>query len=211
MSLIVKICGMREPDNIRQVAELKPDYLGLIFHPASARYVGDLDPQEILAAVPPGIEKVGVFVNDSVEEILILADKWALNTIQLHGPYRVQDAQKLKDAGFRVIKVFSIRQDFDFTETEAFEGHADLFLFDTAGKHPGGNGIAFDWQLLKQYKGKTPFLLSGGIEPADAEAILNIEHLMCAGVDLNSRFELQPGLKNIDLLKPFLAQLILKQ
>jgi phosphoribosylanthranilate isomerase len=204
--MIIKICGMKIPENIAAVAALKPDFMGLIFYPKSPRYAETLD-IAALNALSPSIKKIGVFVNENLENILTIAYKYKLDGLQLHGTELVDMCAKLKRAGYIVIKAFPIAEAYNFKVTKDYEGACDYFLFDTKTDAYGGSGLKFNWAMLEEYRGETPFLLSGGIAADDAEAILKIEHPKFVGIDLNSKFELKPGLKNIDLLKTFILEL----
>lgn len=190
----LKVCGMVDENNIMEVASLQPDLMGFIFYESSLRFVGNdfkmpdnLDPQ---------ISKVGVFVNESPEVILDKVKKHRLDFVQLHGDESVAICQQLHKANIRTIKVFSIDKEFDFQILKPFEDYVDYFLFDTKGKLPGGNGIPFDWVLLKKYSGKTPFFLSGGINPENVKQICDIKHDKLFALDVNSGIEDRPGLKN---------------
>lgn len=212
MDLKLKICGMRDPDNIDQVALLQPDYLGLIFFEGSPRFV-----KNEIRELEQAIKKTGVFVNASKDFILEKVSKYALSAVQLHGEESSEFCTQLKNifskAGKNpeLIKVFSVKEEFNFELLEAYEGIVDLFLFDTKGKSKGGNGITFNWKLLKDYPSPTPFFLSGGIGPEEIPAIKSLyEHFqkknkqdVFFGVDVNSRFETAPGLKNVEKLKTF--------
>ncbi len=200
--LLLKVCGLREPDNIQAVSELGVDMLGFIFYPPSPRYVGTTG-----AGVGAGQKKVGVFVNESPEKMRALAGENALDALQLHGQETPENCLALR-SHFSIIKAFPIAEAADFEQTKNYEGTCDFFLFDTKGPSHGGNGFAFDWDILDAYKGSTPFLLSGGISPDDALKINAIEHPMLAGLDLNSRFEISPGLKNLKTLSAFLNEII---
>ena len=202
--MLIKICGLKYPENIQAVSALKPDFMGFIFYPKSPRYAEPLD-VKTLEALPPTIKKIGVFVNEDIENILTIAYKYKLDGLQLHGTELVDMCRKLKKLGYQVIKAFPIAEAYNFKVTKAYEGVCDYFLFDTKTDAYGGSGVKFNWQILKGYKGETPFLLSGGIAVDDAEAIRKIEHPLFAGIDLNSKFELKPGLKNISLLKEFIS------
>ena len=202
--MLIKICGLKYPENIQAVSALKPDFMGFIFYPKSPRYAEPLD-IKTLEALPPTIKKIGVFVNEDIENILTIAYKYKLDGLQLHGTELVDMCRKLKKLGYLVIKAFPIAEAYNFKVTKAYEGVCDYFLFDTKTDAYGGSGVKFNWQILKGYKGETPFLLSGGIAVDDAEAIRKIEHPQFAGIDLNSKFELKPGLKNISLLKEFIS------
>ena len=202
--MLIKICGLKYPENIQAVSALKPDFMGFIFYPKSPRYAEPLD-IKTLEALPPTIKKIGVFVNEDIENILTIAYKYKLDGLQLHGTELVDMCRKLKKLGYLVIKAFPIAEAYNFKVTKAYEGVCDYFLFDTKTDAYGGSGVKFNWQILKEYKGETPFFLSGGIAVDDAEAIRKIEHPLFAGIDLNSKFELKPGLKNISLLKEFIS------
>jgi len=145
-------------------------------------------------------------VNENLENILTIAYKYKLDGIQLHGAELVNMCRELKRLGYIVIKAFPVAEAYNFKVTKAYEGVCDYFLFDTKTEGYGGSGVKFNWKMLNEYVGETPFLLSGGIASDDAEAIQKIEHLKFAGIDLNSKFEVKPGLKNVDLLKGFIQQ-----
>ncbi len=197
----LKICGMKYPDNILEVGSLLPDYMGFIFWEKSARYFDGEIPN-----LPKSIKKVGVFVNASSEDILDKIKKHDLQAIQLHGSESVEFCESLKNISPKlidIIKVFSILDTFDFAELKPFEDVCDFFLFDTKGKLPGGNGTAFDWKVLKNYPSTKPFFLSGGIGIDNMEAIKEISktNLPLYAIDVNSKFEIEPGLKNINLVR----------
>jgi len=200
--LKIKICGMKFPSNIFDIADLHPDFMGFIFYPKSPRYAEPLD-VEVLNALPKSIKKIGVFVNETLENILTTVFKYKLDGVQLHGNEQVEMCEKLHDTGLIVIKAFPIADAYNFLVTKIYEGACDYFLFDTKTDAFGGSGLKFDWKMLKEYSGKTPFLLSGGIASDDAESLLSIEHPLFAGIDLNSKFEIKPGLKNVELLRQF--------
>lgn len=199
-TLKIKICGMLHPENISAVAKLRPDYLGFIFYNKSPRYAASLGP----SALPPDIRRVGVFVDTPAKKILHTAKRYGLHTLQLHGNESPESCSKLRTAGYEVIKVFSVEREADLMKTVFYEESCDLFLFDTRTPGHGGSGRRFDWNILDAYTGKTPFLLSGGISPFDADEILKIDHPMLYGIDLNSRFEIEAGLKNTELLERFI-------
>ena len=203
---LIKICGMKFPSNILAVAALQPDFMGFIFYPKSPRYAEPLD-SAALNALPESIKKVGVFVNENLENILTFIYKYKLDGVQLHGTELVGMCKELRKAGYIVIKAFPIAEAYNFKVTKAYEGVCDYFLFDTKTDTYGGSGVKFNWRMLDEYVGETPFLLSGGIAADDAEAIRKIEHKQFAGIDLNSKFEVKPGEKNMELLKRFLKEL----
>jgi len=202
----IKICGMKFPENIRAVAALKPDFMGFIFYPKSPRYAEPLD-SAALSALPVSIKKIGVFVNENLENILTFVYKYKLDGVQLHGTELVEMCKELRKTGLMVIKAFPIAEAYNFRVTRPYEGVCDYFLFDTKTDAYGGSGVKFNWKMLDEYVGETLFLLSGGIAPDDAEAILKIIHPKFAGIDLNSKFEVKPGLKDVALLRNFLDQL----
>ena len=198
---IIKVCGMREAENIRQAdADRHIDWIGLIFWPGSRRYVSSMP-----AYLPQRARRVGVFVDERPDIIREKAEAYGLDLIQLHGHESPDDVRALHP--WPVIKAFSIRTADDLLQTAAYEGVAWYFLFDTKGKAVGGNGEKFDWQVLDSYQGRTPFLLSGGIGPDDARSVRAFRHPRCAGIDLNSRFETEPGLKDITKIKQFLEEI----
>ncbi len=203
-SFLVKVCGMREAENIREVEALGIDLMGFIFWPKSGRYVSERP-----AYLPTNCKRVGVFVDEDIETVKRIADDYALDYIQLHGHELADYCAQLR--GFKLIKAFNIATTEDFKQTEPYTGIVDYFLFDTKGKSVGGNGEKFDWSVLSAYDGNTPFLLSGGIGPDDAEVLTShfspLTSKKCVGIDLNSRFEIAPGLKDINKLKDFLNAL----
>ena len=198
--MIIKVCGMRDADNIQALEQLGIDWMGMIFWPQSSRYVA-----EVPSYLPKQVRRVGVFVDASLEDIRQHASDYQLDLIQLHGKETPAFAEALKPLS--VIKAFNIADAEDLKQTKAYEGIVDYFLFDTKGKVVGGNGEKFDWSLLSSYHGETPFLLSGGIGPDDVEAIKSFRHPKCIGIDLNSRFEQAPALKDISKLRNFIKQL----
>lgn len=191
----LKICGMKYPDNIQEIAALKPDYLGFIFWDKSSRKF-DLDE---FPKFDENIKKVGIFVDATLQEIQNKINTFQLDAIQLHGKESVAFCSDLKKENIEIIKAFSVDNDFDFGQLEAYENALDYFIFDTKGKLPGGNGTTFEWQILENYTLEKPFFLSGGIGLTEVEKIK--EFLAsglanyCHAIDINSRFEIEPGLK----------------
>ena len=204
--MLIKICGMKEPGNVKEVAALHPDMLGFIFYEASPRYAGDLSPRA-LERLPAAIGKVGVFVNAETGFIENIVRRYKMDTIQLHGDEPPEMGHYFVRKGYRVIKAFGIEEAGDFQRTLPYESACQLFLFDTRSRQFGGTGKSFDWNLLNRYEGSVPFFLSGGIAWENREEIGKIKHPKLAGLDLNSRFETAPGMKNIHLLSRFLAEL----
>ena len=197
---------MKYQDNIEVVASLQPDFLGFIFHEESPRNF-----EEVIPDLPKSIHKVGVFVDKTVEFIANQIGKHKLSAIQLHGHESPEMCRILKSTNAKVIKVFSIKDTFDFTVLEPYEQVCDYFLFDTKGKLPGGNGYTFNWDVLTDYPSTKPFFLSGGIGLKQKEKLkefINSEaSKYCFAIDVNSKFEIEPGLKNIEKLKEFKSQL----
>ncbi len=199
----LKICGLKYPNNILEVGSLLPDYMGFIFWEKSARYFDGALPN-----LPKSIKKTGVFVNASQEEIVSKISKYDLQAVQLHGNESVAFCQDLKNTlakSIEIIKVFSVDSSFDFDELKPFESVCDYFLFDTKGKLPGGNGTTFDWKVLKNYPSQKPFFLSGGIGVDEMDLVNEMlkTDLPIFAIDVNSKFEIEPGLKNIKLLASF--------
>lgn len=201
VGLEIKICGMKHPNNILEVAALLPDYMGFIFWEKSARYFDDVIPE-----LPKSIKKVGVFVNETAAIIFEKASKHVLQAVQLHGHESVafcEELRKILPKDIEIIKVFSVQDEFDFSILEPFEAVCDYFLFDTKGNLPGGNGTTFDWKLLENYPSTKPFFLSGGIGIEELEAVKQIlkTELAVYAIDVNSKFETAPGLKNLKLVR----------
>jgi len=204
---MIKVCGMRDAENIREVETLGVDLMGFIFWPRSSRYVAERP-----SYLPTRCRRVGVFVDEAIETVRRIADDYALDVIQLHGHESLDYCTQLHDRP--IIKAFNIATSDDFVQTEGYVGLVDYFLFDTKGKSVGGNGEKFDWSVLSAYSGSTPYLLSGGIGPDDALVLRSFFSVgcgsaagSCAGIDLNSRFELAPGLKDVAALHRFLTQI----
>ena len=196
---------MREADNIRAVEALGIDMMGFIFWPKSSRYVSQCPDY-----LPKRVKRVGVFVDEDPEQVKRLADDYGLDYIQLHGHETPEVISYLRTPALphpRIIKAFNISTAEDLIQTQPYEGLVDYFLFDAKGKSVGGNGEKFNWDVLDAYQGNTPFLLSGGIGPDDAERVNAFYHPKCIGIDLNSRFELAPGLKDVAKLKEFMCNL----
>ncbi|TGV01255.1 phosphoribosylanthranilate isomerase [Flavivirga rizhaonensis] len=230
----LKVCGMKYEDNIIQVANLQPDYLGFIFYKKSTRHFNTNIPE-----LPESIKKVGVFVNEILEDVIEQINKHQLHAVQLHGKETPEYCQKLKrhyeeqsdvitlskeadrhaklvsvshkknlkQVRLEIIKVFSIKDEFNFEVIKPYEDVCDYFLFDTKGKLPGGNGYTFDWNVLNQYPSTKPFFLSGGIGLEQVEDIKKFKQSkaskFCYALDVNSKFEIEPGLKSIEKLKEF--------
>lgn len=203
---MIKVCGMRDAENIREVEAQGIDLMGFIFWPKSSRYVAERP-----AYLPTKCKRVGVFVDEDIEQVKRIADEYALDFIQLHGHENPDYCAQLK--GMHLIKAISVSGRDDIATSKAYEGLVDYFLFDTKSPSVGGSGQQFDWSVLSAYDGDTPFLLSGGIGPHDAPRLRQAFALdgfpveKCVGIDLNSRFELSPGLKDVNKLKEFIKEL----
>ncbi|WP_347924771.1 phosphoribosylanthranilate isomerase [Pontimicrobium sp. SW4] len=198
----LKVCGMKYQDNIEAIASLQPDFLGFIFHEESPRHFEGVIPE-----LPKSINKVGVFVDKTVEFIANQVEKHKLSVIQLHGHESPEMCRILKSTNAKIIKVFSIKNEFDFSILALYEDVCDYFLFDTKGKLPGGNGYTFNWDVLIDYPSTKPFFLSGGIGLEQVEDLKRFQKSeaskYCYAIDVNSKFEIEAGLKNIEELKKF--------
>lgn len=199
--MIVKVCGMREPENIRAVERLDIDWMGFIFYERSSRFV------EQCPAYLPHTKRVGVFVDESIDRILEKRVVFGLQMVQLHGEESPDFCRTLRTEGIEVIKALPIASADDLQEADRYDSVCDYLLFDSKTEQRGGSGYRFDWNLLSQYVGSVPFLLSGGISETDADAIRNIRHPAFSGVDLNSRFEIAPAVKNVTCLDRFIRTL----
>ena len=202
----LKVCGMKYQENILNVAALQPNYMGFIFYENSARHITTSIPD-----LPKTIKKVGVFVNESLENIKNTIEKHRLDAVQLHGQEPPEFCKLLKNEALEIIKVFSIKNEFDFNQLTPYEPYVDYFLFDTKGPNPGGNGFCFDWSVLQDYNSNKPYFLSGGIGLEQLESLKKFKNStaakQCYAIDINSKFELKPGLKDDIKLKNFIQQL----
>nr|WP_121271517.1 phosphoribosylanthranilate isomerase [Pedobacter schmidteae] len=212
MDVKLKICGMKLPENIQAVSTLQPHYLGFIFFRDSKRFVDGLTPS-FVKSLPAGIRKTGVFVNEELNRVAQLAVLYGLNAVQLHGQEPVKYCIALKgllsDTGIELVKAFGVDEHFDFNSVNAYANVVDYFLFDTQTPDHGGSGKTFNWSLLQNYKLDKPYFLSGGIGPDSVEQLNQISDPRLYAIDINSRFELAPGLKDIDKLKDFKYKLAL--
>lgn len=205
----LKICGMKYLENIKQIVGLNPDYLGFIFYEKSQRNFEGIIPE-----IPKNIKKVGVFVNEYLEILVSLIEEYKLEVVQLHGDESVDYIKELKKhlPKVKIIKVFGIKNEFEFKTLLPYEQYVDYFLFDTKGKERGGNGVTFNWSVLKEYNSTKPYLLSGGIgleEVNDVKAFLKTPQAKyCVALDVNSKFEIAPGKKSIDKLKKLKKQFL---
>lgn len=198
----LKVCGMKFVENIEQVSGLCPDYMGFIFYEKSKRNF-----EGVIPKLPKSIKKTGVFVNEYPEILVSLVEEYQLEAIQLHGDETIAYIKQIKTylPSIEIIKVFGIKDEFNFDSLKPFLQVVDYFLFDTKGKERGGNGYQFDWSILEAYPYEKPFFLSGGIglkEVVDVQKVLDSDLPMYA-IDINSKFEIEPGLKNINDIKIF--------
>jgi phosphoribosylanthranilate isomerase len=203
----VKICGMCEPSNVAEIAEAKPDFLGFIFYRRSQRYVGEEAENTLFAKVPAGIIRTGVFLNENNNTIMSIAIRTGLEMIQLHGNETTASCNELKSAGLTIVKAFNIGEDFDFKDLEKYNSACDFFLFDTKSSLYGGSGKKFDWRKLEEYSMDKPFFLSGGIGPDDADAVKSVVNRGLFAVDINSRFEITPGIKDPGKVRKFIKDI----
>ena len=201
----IKVCGMKIPANIAAVSAMNIDYMGFIFYAPSPRYVSNTLDTNILENTK--IKGVGVFVNEAIEKVQFTQTQNNLQYVQLHGDESPDYCQKMKAAGFVVTKAFPVNDDFDFIQLKNYLAACDYFLFDTKGKTHGGTGKKFNWNILQQYTYEKPFFLSGGIGPEDVESVLAFQHPQLHALDLNSKFEIAPGGKNVQSLEQFLNKL----
>lgn len=197
--MLIKVCGMTQAQNIREVEALGVDLIGHIFYPRSPRCM-----KEVPAYLEQTAGRVGVFVDATEEEILAQNELYAFQYVQLHGSESPELCSSLRGKGLRVIKAISVGREDRRLSVKGYHGCVDLFLFDTKCPGAGGSGISFDWTVLDSYDGSTPFLLSGGIGPESIDALHAFSHPMLAGYDLNSRFESAPGVKDAKMLDSFL-------
>ncbi|MAB48082.1 MAG: N-(5'-phosphoribosyl)anthranilate isomerase [Flavobacteriaceae bacterium] len=209
----LKICGMKY--NTSEVAALQPEYLGFIFYDKSPRNF-----EGVIPDLPKTIKKVGVFVDEAIDKILQKIEKYDLDTVQLHGNESPDYCKELRKycyaeldsaSQYEIIKAFSIKDEFDFSQLQPYEDVVDYFLFDTKGKLPGGNGYTFNWDVLKEYPSTKPYFLSGGIGLEEIDNVLSFlqkqESKYCFAIDINSKFEIKPGLKTVEKLERFKSSL----
>jgi phosphoribosylanthranilate isomerase len=207
--LKIKVCGLCEPNNIAAVAKLAPAYMGFVFYDKSPRFAGCLN-QQTISNIPPHITPVAVFLNASVEQIRLTCRKYGIKTVQLHGCETPQMCKTLSNSKLTVFKAATLTSQADIDALQKYVGIVDMFVFDTktADGTNGGSGHKWDWSLLNGYNLGVPFLLSGGIGANDVDAIIAAAaHPAMAGIDVNSRFETSPGIKDITLLTTFIKAL----
>ena len=224
--LIIKVCGIRDANNINDVSNLSINWMGFIFYPKSPRYVRQISSN---AGIIPDysslemknadendaerIQRVGVFVDDMPQNIVTRVFNYHLDIVQLHGsesPVMIDNLRRTIDPdirkGIKIMKAISVKSEEDIQRCKEYYGHVDYFLFDTKTPMKGGSGEQFDWSVLQSYEGTTPFLLSGGIGPEDASRVRAFSHSRCIGIDINSRFEEEPAFKNVNMLRKFISE-----
>lgn len=203
--LKLKVCGLTNAENIKQLVKLNPEMIGLIFYLPSKRNVSIPNAFELCQVIPSHIDRVGVFVDAELPFITEAIEKCNLNFIQLYHQ-DISPFQELR-SNVKLIKAIAVKTAADLLSAEEYADIADLLLFDAKGENAGGNGIKFDWQMLHNYKGKTPFILSGGIDIDDTKNIQQINHEHFYGIDINSKFEIKAGIKNIQKIQHFITTL----
>lgn len=204
--LKVKVCGLTEPANIEEIAGLSPDFMGFIFYPGSKRFIG-LQPASSFVTKPEGILRTGVFVDDTLAGIINSINYYSLDVVQLHGNESPDFCLKLKETSVITVKAFEVSNSLNFRRLMPFLECCDYFLLDTGTGEKGGSGQKFDWTRLNDYDLGKPFFLGGGIGPGDASAIKRIIHPDLFAVDINSCFEISPGIKDVEKVKKFISEI----
>lgn len=203
--MIIKVCGMRESYNVKALYDVGIRTIGFIFYEKSKRFFHQSIDVLDIENLPSDVNRVGVFVNEKLDKVIDIISDYNLTHVQLHGEESAEYCRKVNKYA-KVIKAFRVDEHFDFEETEGYAG-CDYLLFDAKGSEYGGNGIQYNWTLLNKYNKDVPFILSGGIGPNDAEKVNKINHPQFAGIDINSGFEIKPGLKNVNQIKSFINHL----
>ncbi|WMJ71804.1 phosphoribosylanthranilate isomerase [Cytophagaceae bacterium ABcell3] len=202
----IKVCGMKFRDNLNEIYDLSPDYMGFIFYDRSPRSMEHTLCPEVVRPLQ-NVEKTGVFVNREASFITEIAPVYGFSHIQLHGDEPASVCRLIQQEGYKVVKAFSVSPDFDFEKLEEYKPYCDYFLFDAKGANYGGNGITFDWEVLRKYDNELPIFLSGGIDASAIETIAKLDWLNIHAVDINSKFELEPGRKDPMLVLDFITQM----
>ncbi len=202
----LKVCGMRDAENIKALVELKPDFIGFIFYDKSPRFVGNNLDVELIQSIPREIRKVGVFVNATVDYILQNVKKYNLQYVQLHGNETPDFCKSLRLKGVNIIKAFRLDESFIFSQLNNYKPHVDFFLFDAKGEGYGGNGVTFDWTILKKYDNQKPYFLAGGISLDNLDELAGITPKPYA-FDVNSKFEVSPGVKDIEKIEELVKKM----
>ncbi|MFD2523565.1 phosphoribosylanthranilate isomerase [Emticicia soli] len=202
----LKVCGMRDAENLKELIELKPDFIGFILYDKSPRYAGNQPDIDLILSIPREIRKVGVFVNATVDYILQNVRKYGLNYVQLHGNETPDFCKSLRTKGVNIIKAFRLDESFIFSQLNNYKPHVDFFLFDAKGESYGGNGVTFDWSILKKYDNEKPYFLAGGISLDNLDELQNITPKPYV-IDVNSKFEIEPGVKDIEKIAELITKL----
>lgn len=202
----LKVCGMRDAENIKALVELKPDFIGFIFYDKSPRFAGNQLDVELIQSIPREIRKVGVFVNATVDYILQNVKKYNLQYVQLHGNETPDFCKSLRLKGVNIIKAFRLDESFIFSQLNNYKPHVDFFLFDAKGEGYGGNGVTFDWTILKKYDNQKPYFLAGGISLDNLDELADITPKPYA-FDVNSKFEVSPGVKDIEKIEELVKKM----
>lgn len=205
--LRIKVCGMTDRKNVELISRLNPDYMGFIFYPKSVRYVGKNPDPGLFREVPGSTARTAVFVNEYYERILEITNRYGIEVVQLHGMESPETCKSLKLHGKTVIKVFPGDQLSNIQQMESYDSSADYFLFDTPVMTKGGSGRKFDWSNLDELHSGKKFFLSGGISVEDADRILALNYKNFWGIDINSRFETEPGIKDFQLVAEFIKKI----
>ena len=199
----IKVCGMRDKENIEALLQVKPNFMGFIFYEKSPRFVGELLDVEQLKAFPKEVKKVGVFVNASIDFIVKTVKKYELDYAQLHGEEMPDFCKSLRLKGVSIIRAFSLDDTFSFAQVYNYKPFCDFFLFDAKGQNRGGNGVSFDWNILKKYDYQKPFLLAGGVDIGHVDILDQLPQPPYC-MDINSKFEINPGLKDVPKIEEFM-------
>ena len=205
--LKIKVCGMTDPGNTKEIAGTNPDFIGFIFYDGSKRYVGDKPPQTLFNNVSYPIMKTGVFVDADPSRIHEIMKTYKLDLLQLHGNETPEYCRSLKENGYRIVRAFEVTGKFNFNILEQCMDVCDYFLFDTKTGAKGGSGLKFNWEILKEYHLEKPFFLSGGISPDDIPLIKEFHHNNLFALDINSCFEIEPGIKDFEKVKNFIKEI----
>lgn len=203
----IKVCGLRDAENLKEIAALQPDFIGFIFYDQSPRFVGDDLDETVVKSLPKSIRKVGVFVNASPDYILRSVKKYDFQYVQLHGTETPDYCRSLRNRGINIIKAFRVDDSFNFSMLNNYKAQCDFFLFDAKGEQPGGNGISFDWQIMSRYDNEKPFFISGGIGLNNLDELIALKGVRPYGVDINSQVETEPGVKDVAKVKELIDRL----
>ena len=205
--LKIKVCGIVDPVNAMEIAKTSPDFMGFIFYPGSKRYVGNSPERSLFRNIPSEILKAGVFVDEEPAMIIEAVKRYGLNLVQLHGNESAEYCYSLHKDGLTIIKAFEISNSFNFITLNKYSESCEFFLFDTKTGSKGGSGSKFDWTKIYEYHLGKPFFLSGGIGPEDASLVKQVNHKGLFGVDINSKFEIRPGIKDRKKIGAFINEI----